>query len=175
MPRLFNEAKTTQAAAHLLRLNGGSMRWTRLIDLLYLADRCALLRWGRTITKDRYISAAWGPALENVRSLICDQPEDAKSIWWLRYILKEGDYVRLLKYPGDGEMSRAETDLLAELLGKCQFPEWRDPGIAGEMTDISLADILRAAGRSEAEIADLEAEIASVDWVHDNCGVPPET
>lgn len=49
---VFNERKAVQAAAYLLKLNGGRMGSTRLLTLMYLADREMLLRTGRTITGD---------------------------------------------------------------------------------------------------------------------------
>ena len=59
----FNEVKTTQAAARLLFSNGGHMEVLKLVKLLYLADRKALLRWGRPLTFDRYFSLPHGPVL----------------------------------------------------------------------------------------------------------------
>ena len=50
----FNEKKATQAAARFLRLCKGCMNYMKLIKLLYIADREALLRWGRPITTDAY-------------------------------------------------------------------------------------------------------------------------
>jgi len=52
----FNEAKATQAAALLLKLRGGRMNYMKLIKLLYLVDRTALIRWGRPVTFDSYCS-----------------------------------------------------------------------------------------------------------------------
>ena len=52
----FNEAKAREAAARLVELRSGKMSCMQLIKLLYLADREALLRWGRPITTDRYVS-----------------------------------------------------------------------------------------------------------------------
>ena len=40
----FNEAKAAQAAARLLKLRGGRMSFLKLIKLLYIVDREALLR-----------------------------------------------------------------------------------------------------------------------------------
>jgi hypothetical protein len=44
----FNDPeKATEAAAKFLKLRGGRMSYLKLIKLLYLLDREALLRWGR--------------------------------------------------------------------------------------------------------------------------------
>ena len=78
----FNEKKATQAAAHLLRLRGGRMSYMKLIKLLYLADREALLRWGRTISTDRYVSMDRGPVLSRVLDLATDgEDPGTPSIW----------------------------------------------------------------------------------------------
>ena len=72
-PRLpFNEKKATQAAAHLLKLRGGKMSYMKLIKLLYLADREAILAWGRPITTDGYASMDRGPVLSRVLDLATD-------------------------------------------------------------------------------------------------------
>jgi len=39
------------------------MHYVKLIKLLYLADREALLRWGAPITTDRYVSMTMDPPL----------------------------------------------------------------------------------------------------------------
>jgi uncharacterized phage-associated protein len=74
MKLLFNEAKATQAAARLLKLRGGSMSYIKLMKLLYLADREALIRWGRPITTDRYVSMDNGPVLSRIYNLIRNEP-----------------------------------------------------------------------------------------------------
>lgn len=62
----FNDRKATQAAALLLQLRGGKMSYMKLIKLLYLADREALLQWGRPITTDRYVSMNRDPVLSRI-------------------------------------------------------------------------------------------------------------
>jgi len=71
----FNERKATEAAARLLKLRGGTMSYMKLIKLLYLADREALLRWGRPISTDRYVSMDRGPVLSHVLNLVTDEAD----------------------------------------------------------------------------------------------------
>lgn len=40
----FNERSSTQAAAFLIRRNGDKLNYMKLIKLLYLADRAALVQ-----------------------------------------------------------------------------------------------------------------------------------
>jgi uncharacterized phage-associated protein len=66
----FDESKATEAAAFLLSRSDQTMNYMKLIKLLYLADREALIRWGRPISTDRYVSMKHGPVLSNVLNLI---------------------------------------------------------------------------------------------------------
>jgi uncharacterized phage-associated protein len=49
----FDESKATEAAAFLLSRSDQTMNYMKLIKLLYLTDREALIRWGRPISTDR--------------------------------------------------------------------------------------------------------------------------
>jgi len=51
------------------------MAYIKLIKLLYLADREALLRWGRPITTDCHVSMPKGPVVSQIYHLITDEPE----------------------------------------------------------------------------------------------------
>lgn len=46
----FNEAKSAQLAAVILQMRGGTMHYMKLIKLMYLVDREALISWGRPLT-----------------------------------------------------------------------------------------------------------------------------
>ena len=46
----FDERKAAQVAGRLISQGGGEMNYMALLKLLYLIDREALLRWGKTIT-----------------------------------------------------------------------------------------------------------------------------
>ena len=53
---IYREEKATQVAALFLRLNGGKIDYGKLMDLMYLAEREALIRWGRPITFDKLVN-----------------------------------------------------------------------------------------------------------------------
>ena len=59
---VFNERKTAQAAARLLKLHGGKMDYRLLLNLMYLADRQALTETGLPISGDSYVSMDLEPA-----------------------------------------------------------------------------------------------------------------
>lgn len=167
----FNERKATQAAAYLLRLRGGRMSYMKLIKLLYLADREALLRWGRPITTDRYVSMDRGPVLSHVLALTTEQDDpEAPSVWCATIGEPKNFEVQLKGEADSDEMSDAETQLLEQIfaehgaLGRWELvklchdlPEWKDPH--GSAIPISYRDILKAGGKSELEIAAVEDEL----------------
>ena len=174
MRRRFNETKATQAAAHLLARRGGRMSYMKLIKLLYLADRTALLRWGRPITTDRYVSMDRGPVLSRVLDLATDGDEPGGPSIWGDHIGEPANYEVALKIdPGRDELSEAELAVLDEIFQahgtKSRWelvdlmhalPEWKDP--QGGAIPISLRDILKAGGKTEIEIAAIEDEIEGV-------------
>ena len=155
----FDESKATEAAAFLLSRSDQTMNYMKLIKLLYLADREALIRWGRPISTDRYVSMKHGPVLSNVLNLISFGSLSEKTGSWSSLISK---------------LSVAERKLLDEIWGKYgaldewdlvdllhDVGEWQDPH--GTSVPISYSEILRAGGRSEDFIAAVEGELSAVD------------
>src|SRR5215471_19347986 len=137
----FNEAKATQAASRLLQLRGGRMSYMKLIKLLYLVDREALLRWGRPVTTDRYVSMDKGPVLSRTLDLINEGPEPGTRSVWTEFISTPQNHeVQLLKEAPADELSRAEEALIEEIFAQHGnktrwqlvdyvhgLPEWEDP------------------------------------------------
>ena len=168
----FNEAKATQTAAYLLRLRGGRMSYLKLIKLLYLIDREALLRWGRPVTTDRYVSMDKGPVVSRVYDLITDEPCPDKPTVWAQFISKpdSGYEVALLQDPNSDELSLAEEELIREIFEKYgsmsrwelvefshKLPEWINP--EGSALPIEYQDILKAGGKTAIEIAEIQGEL----------------
>src|SRR6266436_8673464 len=113
----FNERKATQAAAYLLQRFGGRMEYIKLIKLLYLADREALLRWGRPVTTDRHVSMPKGPVVSQIYSLIADEPQPGVESFWHNHIeTVPGWSVQIIRDPSNEELSRAEESLLDEIV-----------------------------------------------------------
>jgi uncharacterized phage-associated protein len=170
----FNERKATQAAAHLLRLRGGRMSYLKLIKLLYLADREALLRWGRPISTDSYVSMDRGPVLSRVLDLATDGEDPGTPSIWASSITAPGSYeVELKAEAGNDELSEAEIQLLDRIFAEHgkksrwelvklahSLPEWIDP--RGGAIAITYRDILKAGGKSDLEIAAIEEELAEL-------------
>lgn len=175
----FDQSKATQAAAYLLRLRGGQMHYIKLIKLLYLTDREALLRWGVTVTTDRHVSMDNGPVTSRILSLIT---EDRSKPVWSEYISAPmGDYeVQLLKEAPTDKLSRAEEELLNQIFQTYGYrnrwdlienvmhklPEWRDPH--GSSIPIHIRDILLAAGEDEDAIRAVMRELHSINKAEDD-------
>ncbi len=167
----FREAKATQAAGLLLSLRGGQMSYMKLIKLLYLADREALLRWGRPITFDAYVSMDRGPVLSSVLDLITGGGAPGEETLWESCISPPDRYdVSLVEDCGTDRLSDAEREILEETFDRFgrksrwelvdyvhSLPEWTDP--QGSAVPISYRDILTGAGWTEAEIAETENEL----------------
>jgi uncharacterized phage-associated protein len=154
------------------------MSYMLLIKLLYLADRNALNRWGRTLTKDTYFSMKYGPVLSEVLNLISNQPDPQRPGYWDTHISDPVDYdITLRADPGEDRLSDAETEVLkgvfsdfgsynqfqlADHLHKA-LPEWKE--VKTGRIEITYADILAALGKSPEEVRAVEDDLAALSLV----------
>jgi uncharacterized phage-associated protein len=175
----FNEIKTTQAAAYLIKKRGGEKSYMKLIKLLYFADREALTAWGRPITFDRYVSMDHGPVLSQTYELITDGVPPGQDSAWIEHIKNTPNYsVSLIKDPGIAELSQAEMKLLDKIFSEYgsknrwdlveivhQLPEWENPH--GSSIPIQYSDILKAANKTPLEISAVESELESLAFAHE--------
>lgn len=176
----FNEAKTTEAAVLFLKKNNAAMNYMKLIKLLYLADRAALLSWGRPITGDSYVSMKKGPILSNVLDLINSGADPSHKSLWHQFISAPSKYnISLRKEPVFDELSKREKKAIEkvfeeykgcnqwEMVDICHknLPEWKDPG--GSTFPIYIKDILRALKKTDKEIQQLEDEVRNMHFVDD--------
>jgi uncharacterized phage-associated protein len=134
-------------------------------------DREALLRLGRPVTHDSYVSMPHGPVLSATLHRI-NEPAQSQGAYWHRYIApKHNHEVRLVSpdAPND-QLSPAEEQLIDEVFHKFgrmsrwelrdfthTLPEWRDP--RGSSRPIDWADILRGEGYSNEDIDEIAADL----------------
>ena len=159
---VFDERKAAQAASILLERAGGSMPYIKLIKLLYLADRAALIETEATITYDRYVSMKHGPTPCQMLELIMQEHPPEDSIWH-RYVKRRYFDAALCGPAESNQLSENNVNLLNDIYetyGKLRpsavvsqtqaLPEWQDP----DETSIPIdpADILRYAGYSDYAI-----------------------
>jgi hypothetical protein len=176
----FNEERTTQAAAYLLKLRGGAMSYMKLVKLLYIADRLALLNSGRPITCDKFVAMDHGPVPSRTLDLVKRKNRFGARVWH-RFISRpeapEGqstkDEVHLVADPGVGQLSDNQVRILYSV-----FAEWGDkdrwtvqqythdlPEYVANAPEpkrtrpISIRDILVAEGVPENEVAEIEGAL----------------
>ena len=173
MNGLFNETKATQAAARFLTLRGGRMSCIKLVKLLYLADREALLRWGLPLTSDRFVSLDMGPVVGRICELLQGEPAPNSARIWRKFISDPDHYeVHLLADPGSDELRAGERGLIDEIFEQHgrhdrwrlveytrALPEWTYPN--GNALPIDYRDILKSAGKTEAEVSRIEEALES--------------
>jgi len=164
----MNIEKLVQAVSYLLKKNKYRLNYTKLIKILYLADRASLDRINRSMTGDTYAALPNGPILNELYSLIRGKSRNREHqcFWDGRFSTDGYDLVSLSDKIPEGKLSRFEKKVLDQL--DTQFhatsydrvidyvhnpkncPEWRDPGTTS--IPISLSDILSSLGRSSDEI-----------------------
>jgi hypothetical protein len=170
----FNEKKTTQAAAFLIKQSGKNLNYTKLIKLLYLADREAFNKWERSISGDSYVSMKRGPVLSNTYDLI-NYPDDS---YWHRHIRRDEYDVLLSDDPGSSSLTPNEIIILQAIWDEHKDHDWKDMikfchECCGEWQHpdgdtsipIRIEDMLKALDKTEREIEIIEDEIAALNYV----------
>jgi hypothetical protein len=171
----YREDKAIEVASRLLSKEGGKMNYTKLIKLMYLIERDALLRWGFPVTCDDYYSLDCGPILSNTLdnitgSTYCDHPSKD----WESHIVRDDQYhVRLKASSPEKKLSRAEIKLIDDIYDKYgqmtwreliewshdkkNIPEWENP--KGSRLPISIKAILKEAQFPDDEVDNILEEI----------------
>jgi uncharacterized phage-associated protein len=162
MPFRFDQKKTTQAVAFLLKqTENGCANYMRLIKLLYMADRESLKETGRPITGDQFVAMERGPVLSHLLHLIKD--ESPGSPEWSKFIRRRRYHIEIVTDPGNSELCRYEIEKLREIWERYQdLDEWAMVGETHKLTEwkknnpkkascnpIPLDDVLAAVGMSE--------------------------
>ncbi len=157
------------------------MSYMKLIKLLYLADREALNRWGRTISTDTFVSMDKGPVLSHVLDRINEGGSPTDPSFWAQHITSSGNYeVTLSIDPASDLLSEAEDELLDEVFNSSGhlsrweivdfvhgLPEWENPH--GSAIPIEYADILKAYKKSPSEIEAILNELDDLSQIDDLC------
>jgi uncharacterized phage-associated protein len=158
--------KTIQACNYLLKKHNFTMNYTKLIKLLYLADKECLDCTGNTITGDFYFSMPNGPVLSGLLDLIKGKYNDqmAQSLWNSRFMRSGYDLIAATDRIPDSELSPFDEQVLDKLDSKFEkyefgdminyvhtnCPEWQDP--QGGSIPITTTAILKSLGKTDDEI-----------------------
>jgi hypothetical protein len=152
----------------------------KLLKLLYLADREALITLGRPITFDRMFSMPHGPVLSRTLDLMASEPDPKQPTYWHRYISPPvGDYEVELRDAGipSDDLSRAEEEILDSVFERFghmtrwqvrdythSLPEYEDP--EGSSLPIFLSSLLQSAGISKEDAEAIKASLCDEAAVH---------
>ncbi|MFZ0914468.1 MAG: Panacea domain-containing protein [Candidatus Korobacteraceae bacterium] len=164
----FDIDKAIAATAYIIERDGGRSDMFPLIKKIYLADRSALIKWGKSITGDSFAALEKGPIVSNIYNLMKQEGEESEQIQWDNVIQKKKPYwIVLRKCAESGVLSEQEKEVLEEARNTINAirgsipkwvhkncPEWTDPGHSS--TPIDPSTILRLANKSEEEIQRLE-------------------
>lgn len=166
---IFDIRKTIAAVAYLIQKSHGQLNMFLALKTLYVADKDALIQWGKTITGDSFVSMDKGPVLSTTYNLFKGRGPDIEQQVWKDSISEcTNNTVGLLHDVDLGILSEREVETLESarlqiesmppwrvarwLHDSC--PEWQDP--QGSSIPIDPKVILRNAGKSEEEISQIE-------------------
>lgn len=163
---LFNVEKLIQACNYILKKNNFSLNYTKLIKLLYLADKESLKGTLGTITGDTYVSMNNGPVLSRLYDLIKGRygKSDAQNLWDSRFIRDGHDLIAATDRIPQGELSEFEMRVLDDVYDRFEgydygkmieyvhdnCPEWKHP--RGSSIPIAPREMLESIGRTQDEI-----------------------
>ena len=167
----FDIQKTIAAIGYLIQREGGEVNFFLALKMLYVADKDALIQWGKPIIGDDFVSMDKGPVLSKTYNFFKGTgPEDQQALWNGALTERVNHVVRLIREVDLGVLSEREVEALESarlqinsmppwrvprwLHDTC--PEWQDPH--GSSTPIDPATILRFAGKTEEEIREIEKE-----------------
>lgn len=175
MERKFNEKKAIQVVALLMKKRGGTVDLLNLTKLVYLADRAALVRWGKSLTGDRYASMEKGMVLSATYDL---SKGKFQGRLWDKYISapNHNHEMTLLADPDVDELSENEIQIVDEIFQKYgdkptsyliervhhTLPEWVDVGKSSMM--IRYKTVLEKSGWEEEQIEELFEQMEAISY-----------
>jgi uncharacterized phage-associated protein len=169
---LFDKNKAAHAAAFLLSVAGEPLSTRKLHDLLYLAERLCLQRYGEFIMGDQPVARTDGVELPALYTLMRKHQENNV---WNTLIERVSASVLRLKATNDtklflGYLSDIDVEVLQETWDtygelhewqlketkfiKEHFPEWEDPKLAAGKP-IPYSRLLETLGFDEQQVSGL--------------------
>ena len=109
--------KLIQVVAYILNKYNGRLNYTKLIKILYLADRKSFAETGYSITGDSYVSMKDGPVLSGLYSLIKNNYFDktVQYYWNSKFQTEDYDLLKIVSFVSEGELSDFETTTLDQI------------------------------------------------------------
>lgn len=164
----MNVEKLVQLTYYLLQKYDNRLNYTKLIKLLYLADREAFKVSGLSLSGDVYYSLDNGPVLSGLLDLIHGKyrDKDAQNLWNSRFARDSFDLVTVVDRIPLSKLSEFDREILDKvdnqfhdsdygfliqyLHNKDNCPEWKNPN--GSRFPIKIEEILANVGKSSEEI-----------------------
>lgn len=164
----MNIEKLIQVVNYLLKKYDYSLNYTKLIKLLYLADRECIKQSGWNITSDSYKNFQYGPVLTNLYTLIKGKHDNLRfqSKWDSCFLTDSNTLKAKTQIIPEGELSDFEKEILDDIDSQYHSlsyskmidivhdkkicPEWSAP--IGYPTELTKQDIMRAIGFDETTI-----------------------
>lgn len=170
----MNIEKLIQVVGYVLKkYDNHKENFTKIIKLLYLADRKSLEESGYSITEDSYVSMKNGPVLSGLYDLIKNRYKDkaVQYYWNSKFATENYDLLQICSFISTGELSKSDMDILDSVDKRFHFvpyprmidfvhdprncPEWKD---TQSSIFLSESEILSHLGFSKEEIEYLEDE-----------------
>lgn len=174
---MINQPKTAQVAAQLLSKAGGRLSVLKLMKLLYLVEREAILTRATSLTHDCPVSMPHGPVLSQSYDLASGCGEAVPNGWseWISdqdgYDVELNPEKRAVPREDYDDLSDADIELISRIwdefggMSKWELrdwthdycAEWEDP--KGSSSQIPTQKIFQAVGRSPEEATRLAREV----------------
>lgn len=162
-----------QVVYYILKKYDNTLNYTKLIKLLYLADRKAIDETDSSITEDRYVAMNNGPVLSELYDLIRNRDVKNKKHQdeWNKYFQKDDNNITVKNENiSDDKIPLYAFNILDEIDEKYhnynyghminvvheECPEWEYP--KGTSIPIKKEKILKHLGRNETQIKAIIAE-----------------
>ena len=170
----MNIEKLIQVVGYVLKkYDNHKENFTKIIKLIYLADRKSLEESGYSITEDSYVSMKNGPVLSGLYDLIKNRYKDkaVQYYWNSKFATENYDLLQICSFISTGELSKSDMDILDSVDKRFHSvpyprmidfvhdprncPEWKD---TQSSIFLSESEILSHLGFSKEEIEYLEDE-----------------
>ena len=169
----MNMEKLIQVVAYILNKYNGRLNYTKLIKILYLADRKSFEKTGYSITGDSYVSMKDGPVLSGLYSLIKNNYSDktVQYYWNSKFQTESYDLLKIVSFVSEGELSDFEINTLDQIDSEFHFssysqmidyvhdskncPEWKH---TFSSIPLSEEEIMKSIGFSDEDIKVIQEE-----------------
>ncbi|MCA6079860.1 MAG: SocA family protein [Endomicrobium sp.] len=170
----MNLEKIIQIVNYILQKYNFTLNYTKLLKILYIADRECLRRWDFAISEDTYCAMKQGMVLSGLYSFITQEADESSQARWNSCFKKDGDndLCSIVKENCSyDELSKAEIEILDEVDKKYHskdwkflvdeihhnFREWKEVDEKKEKSSVKVKKetILLSLGRSEDEIKEI--------------------